>query len=180
VSPGARRTLWLAAVAAVLALAGLGWYVFGGSPAQPGGTGGQRPAAQAPAGGSTASTTATGAPSTGAPTQPSSSGSPMQARTMTRFVSEYYRLLPDNQPAGWRLLGPGLKQIGYDSYTSFWSTIRAVSVRHLSADPATSTVTGTVTFVTTDGRKSTERHTFTLVTTPDGTGLLIDRDRITG
>jgi len=95
---------------------------------------------------------------------------------MIRFIHDYYNLLPENKPAGWRLLGPKLKQIGYDRYTAFWSTIRSVDVRDLSADPPSSTVTGTVVFVTTGGETSVERHAFDLVTTPDGTGLLINCD----
>src|SRR5262249_11773456 len=131
----------------------------------PGGARTTAPADTAPASTATATTappsTATGAPgSTAPPAQPSKSGSPMQARTMTRFVADYYQLLPENKAAGWRLLGPTLKQIGYASYTRFWSTIRSVSTRDLSADPAGATVTGTVVFVTTTGRTSVERHTF--------------------
>ncbi len=179
-----RRAAWLAACAVVLALAGLGWYLLGGHPARPGDSG-QRaapPAATSTTAPATDRSSATTSPTTAPPAQPTAppttAGSPMRADAMTRFVADYYRLLPENQPEGWRRLGPDLKQIGYDSYTDFWSTIRAVSVRDLSADPASATVTGTVVFTKTDGRVSTERHAFALVTTPDGTGLLIDRDRL--
>jgi eukaryotic-like serine/threonine-protein kinase len=188
-----RAAGWLAAAVVILLLAGIGWYYLGHRVSTPGGNQGaptpattrtsapatRPPTTTASPAPRTAGTTTTTAASTSPPAA-SRAASPMQAATMTRFVSDYYQLLPENKPAGWSRLGPDLKQIGYDSYVSFWNSIRSVSTSNLSADPAARTVTGTVVFVTTDGRRSTERHVFDMVTTPDGTGLLIDRDRMAG
>jgi eukaryotic-like serine/threonine-protein kinase len=101
---------------------------------------------------------------------------PMQAGTMTRFVADYYDLLPENQTEGWRRLGPDLQRIGFDSYTRFWSSVRSVSTSNLTADPARRTVSGTVTFVMNDGQTSREPHSFTLIRDASGTGLLINTD----
>lgn len=167
----------------MLALAVLGWYLLAGGPnarrteAAPGQAvgGAATPSASA----STATRTSPSSPPpTAATGPPSNAPSPMQNATMTRFISDYYDLLPGNKAEGWRRLGPGLKRIGYDSYTSFWSTVRSVSVRDLRASPASSTVTATVVFVTNDGRISTERHALALVTSTDGTRLLINKDTL--
>jgi len=95
---------------------------------------------------------------------------------MTKFVADYYNLLPENQAEGWRRLGPVLKRIGFDSYTRFWSSVRSVRTSNLTADPARRTVSGTVTFVMDDGQVSREFHSFTLVRDAAGTGLLINTD----
>jgi hypothetical protein len=95
---------------------------------------------------------------------------------MTRFVADYYDLLPENQAEGWRRLGPVLQRIGFDSYTRFWSSVHSVSTSNLTADPARRTVSGTVTFVMNDGQTSREFHSFTLIRDASGTGLLINTD----
>ncbi|HSV64449.1 MAG TPA: protein kinase [Mycobacteriales bacterium] len=192
-APAGRRTVRIVALAAVLALVGLGWYLVGGRDAGPAGRAGQQTGGGAPSASSVQTPTRTSPTSTpsaapsAAPSsrpsaspspEPSSASSPMRAGTMTRFISDYYGLLPGNQAEGWKRLGPGLKQIGYRSYTNFWSSIESVRVRDLRADPAGARVTGTVIFVTKDGRTSTEQHSLALVTTPDGTGLLINRDTL--
>ena len=102
----------------------------------------------------------------------------MRPGPMKQLVARYYGLMPRNTTAGWRLLGPNLKRQGYRSYTRFWRTIRSVGVSNLRADAKARTVTATVTFLTTNGVRSVERHRFGLVTTPDGSGLLIDTDRL--
>jgi serine/threonine protein kinase len=176
------RLTMSAAVAVVLALAGLGWYLLAGGPdtqraggVPPQAAGTATPSSSAP---TATRTSPTSPPPSAAAAPPSSAVAPMRAGTMTRFISDYYRLMPANKAEGWRRLGPGLRRIGYDSYTSFWSTVRSVSVSNLRASPAGSTVTATVVFVMNDGRTSTERHAFALVTTPDGTGLLINKDTL--
>jgi len=95
---------------------------------------------------------------------------------MTRFVADYYNLLPENKAEGWRRLGPVLQRLGFDRYTRFWSTVRSVSTSNLTADPASRTVSGTVTFVMNDGQVSREPHSFTLIRNAAGTGLLINTD----
>lgn len=178
-----------AAAVAVLALVALGWYLLAGgsSTRQPSAgalhratSGPTVPSVARPApspsgsAGSAPNRTSSPPPSTPAET----SSAPMQNGTMTQFVADYYNLLPANQPEGWRRLGPTLKRTGYQSYTNFWSTVRSVNVRDLSADPGRSTVTATVVFVTKDGRTSVERHAFELIPTADGTGLLINTDTL--
>ena len=115
-------------------------------------------------------------PATSNPT--SKPANPMTAAAMTTFVGDYYRLLPANTEEGWKRLGPRLKQIGHDSYTHFWATIAQVSIADLTADPAAATVTGTVTFLGKNGDRSVERHRFSMITTDDGAGLLINVDTL--
>jgi serine/threonine protein kinase len=179
-----RRTAWVvaAAVAVVALVGGLGWLLLSGDPGPVGGQAAPAPTAtRTPS--SAPTTQPTTAPTTNPATTPPAStraASPLQPATMTRFVADYYGLLPGNTAAGWRRLGPGLAGAGYDSYARFWGTIRSVGTSGLVADPGGRAVTGTVVFVTKEGRTSTERHRLALTLTPDGSGLLIDRDTLLG
>jgi hypothetical protein len=203
-SPRPRRRhsgRWVAAAVAVVLLALGGGYLLltNNAPDRPGqaghqatqqptaATSGTRPTASSTAPATSAPATSAPATSTSAPsshppasrTAPSphtSPRNPMQAGTMTRFVADYYNLLPENQAEGWRRLGPVLHRIGFDSYTRFWSSVRSVGTSNLTADPARRTVSGTVTFVMDDGQTSREFHSFTLVKNTAGTGLLINTD----
>lgn len=94
---------------------------------------------------------------------------------MTAFVSDYYRLLPENQEQAWNWLGPELKSQGFDSYTRWWSSVDSVRISNLSADPDSRTVSGTVHYVR-NGQASSERTTLGLIETADGKGLLINTD----
>jgi eukaryotic-like serine/threonine-protein kinase len=170
------RVAWIVAAALIVVLIVVGtWYAL----SRPSGrdSNAQRPGASPPAAtpGHTTAAKST-APRTTAPT--GSDANPMRPAAMTRFVADYYRLVPRNTAEGWKRLGPNLKSIGYDSYTGFWGGIASVSVTGLAADPSSRSVTGTVTFVETSGNRSVERHRFDLITTAAGTGLLIDRDTL--
>ncbi|WP_460528517.1 serine/threonine-protein kinase [Flindersiella endophytica] len=103
-------------------------------------------------------------------------GSPMRADAMTARVSDYYALLPNRQQEAWNWLGPKLQAQGFRSYTTWWSSVRSVSVSNLRANPSSKTVTGTVRFVMNSGRTSSERHTLGLIETADGKGLLVNTD----
>ncbi|MGO4613242.1 protein kinase [Nocardia sp. 2YAB30] len=59
-------------------------------------------------------------------TTPSGPASPDR---LGSFIQGYYGMLPGNVSGAWSQLSPGYQaQTGYDSYVSFWGTIRSVSV----------------------------------------------------
>ncbi|MFC3455349.1 serine/threonine protein kinase [Amycolatopsis speibonae] len=94
---------------------------------------------------------------------------------IARFVTGYYRLMPDTQ-AGWPLIGPNLQRRGLSDYEAHWGRISAVDVHSASATSA-KTVRVRITLHYRDGRPSpTETHELTVV--PRDGQLRIDADTL--
>ena len=149
------------------------------------------PSSDAPA--TSVSTAASTEPSTTAPTQsavstpaqtPSPTATPttseIPAAELTKAVTDYYALLPDDTDAAWERLTPAYqsKTGGKKSYEDFWKTIDSVTVTSAKATGPNS-VEAAISYVEKSGnKKSSERRSFTLVDS-DGT-LKIDQSAVIG
>jgi hypothetical protein len=103
----------------------------------------------------------------------------MNTATMTRFVQQYYSLLPHDLATAWTLLGPGLQAQGRAAYANWWSRFDSVQVTPVAADAARRTVTIRLSaHNATTGRTSSDTEVLTLVRTPAHTGLLIDASAV--
>lgn len=132
------------------------------------------------------------APSTAAPSQnastpaqtatptPTPTGSDIPAAELTKAVTDYYALLPDDTEAAWELLTPAYqrKTGGWDSYERFWKSIDTVTVTSTKAT-GPKNVEAAITYVEKSGNgKSSERRSFALV--KDGDVLKIDQSAVIG
>ncbi|GGO71424.1 serine/threonine-protein kinase [Nocardioides deserti] len=60
---------------------------------------------------------------------PSAETPPVSSGNEEQLVEDYYALLPDDYESAWRVLSPDLQEeLGYDSYSGFWSSIGSVRV----------------------------------------------------
>ncbi|MFT4165539.1 MAG: protein kinase [Microlunatus sp.] len=139
------------------------------------------PSSDTPA--TTASSETSTEPSTDAPSQTPTSTpttSEISAAELTKAVTDYYALLPDDTDAAWERLTPAYqsKTGGRKSYDSFWNSIDSVSVTSVKGTGATS-VEAAITYVAKSGdATSSERRSFTLV--KDGDVLKIDQSAVVG
>ena len=120
------------------------------------------------------------APSTTPTTQPTSApANPMNAAAMQRFVSDYYALIPGDLHTAFGRLGPGLKAQGFAAYQNWWSRFSKVNVTPLNADAAAGTVTIRLSAVAAGtGSVTSDTEQLTLITSPDGHGLLINSGQV--
>ncbi len=116
-------------------------------------------------------------PQSSAPAPPLAN--PMTASTMQRFVSDYYALIPGDLHTAFGRLGPGLQKQGFDAYQNWWSRFSSVNITPLSANPTAGTVTIRLSAVSAgSGHVASDTEQLTLITTPDGRGLLIEADQL--
>ncbi|NUR14763.1 MAG: hypothetical protein HOQ13_00395 [Dermatophilaceae bacterium] len=121
----------------------------------------------------TAPTTPTPPPATTAP-----AAAPATPQELERAVRDYYALLPDDRDAGWKRLSPRYQQTtatDRETYDAFWKSVDKVST-HQVRGSAPDSVTATVRYEFTDGRRVEEVTSFTLVR--DGDALLIDTSTV--
>ena len=100
------------------------------------------------------------------------------AADLVTAVRDYYRLLPADTDAGWRLLTDRYRATTAGSrgqYQGFWDTIRSVRVSNLAGD-SPADVVATVTYDMDDGRTIVERTSYSLV--EDDGVLKIDRSSV--
>jgi serine/threonine protein kinase len=105
---------------------------------------------------------------------------PASGGSRTKFVEDYYGVLPDDTESGWSLLAPEYQarsDVGpYDDYESFWSGVDAVTVEE--ARPAGSdAVDVTLTYTSGGGTQREVRRVF-LERSDDG--FLISGSEIVG
>ncbi len=98
---------------------------------------------------------------------------------LVQSVADYYSVLPKDTDAGWALLTSRYQRssggrAGYDRFWGDFSQVSTSKVRARGADR----VEATVSYVYKDGRKTSERRSFTLV--PDGGVLKIDASAVEG
>ena len=101
--------------------------------------------------------------------QPSTSPvAPKPAGSPVAFIERYYATAPQDQQAGWSMIGPGVRQVGRSSYDDFWGSIDSVDVSslHPSADGSSADVTLTYHF--SDGRVTVERQRLQLIRSSGG------------
>jgi hypothetical protein len=83
--------------------------------------------------------------------------------------------VPGGTDQAWNELTPAYqRQIGRSSFVGFWKTIDSVEVGHV-VPAGHGAVDATLTYHTTDGRTSTERHRIDLVRSGDGYRIGGDR-----
>lgn len=133
------------------------------------------PASAAPAssddGSETEESTTTPSSTTSAPPTTTTAPPPADA---AQFAQSYYGMLPGDIAGAWAQLSPAYQAQtgGYGSYTSFWSSIRSVSVNSVTPDgPDRATIS--LTYTKTDGTVAGESRWVSV--TRDG-----DRTLITG
>ena len=111
-------------------------------------------------------------------TTPTSSEIP--AAELTKAVTDYYALLPDDTDAAWERLTPAYqsKAGGRKSFDGFWNSIDSVKVSSVKAT-GPNKVEAALAYVEKSGNaKSSERRSFTLV--KDGDVLKIDQSAVIG
>ncbi len=169
------RLLAVVAAAVVAAVVVTLLLTRGGGHAKQAGPAGTSPSS--PAKKTTAARTPRSTAQTSAPAPPPAN--PMTASTMQRFVSDYYALIPGDLHTAFGRLGPGLQQQGFDAYQNWWSRFSSVNVTPLSANPAARTVRIRLSAVSAgSGHVANDTEQLTLITTPDGRGLLIEADEL--
>ncbi|WP_406278280.1 protein kinase [Nocardia sp. NBC_00881] len=93
-------------------------------------------------------------------TTPSGPASPDRIVT---FIQGYYGMLPGNVSGAWSQLSPGYQaQTGYDSYVSFWGTIRSVSVGAVTPNGANRAVVA-LTYTLKNGTTTSENRWIEIV-----------------
>jgi serine/threonine protein kinase len=167
--PPRRRPLgWIAAVIALVLVAGLGaWLLWPGDGERPSGESGTRsdqPSASdtSPSGG--ASDRPSDEPSTSAePTQePSAEPTPAgggERKAMRAFVQDYFGTVTSDPESTWAMLTPEFQAAsgGYERYSGFWSTIASATPYDIVVDPEALTTSYTIDYVTTSGARKTEQ-----------------------
>ena len=176
----------VAAVVLLLVVAGLGYALArggGGSPSHqsarshsPSSTSSTTASRTSPSSGTSPTPTTTASSSSSATASSTGTGAPASGglSAKTAFLKSYFKAVPGGTDKAWAELTPSYQRsIGRGSFDGFWRTISSVTVSDV-VPAGGSSVEATLTYHTTDGRKSTERHRITLVRS--GNGYLIGGD----
>ena len=158
--PTGRRAPWAwLAVAAVLAVALLGWFALSRSD-DPGTTAQQHPSKTASPEKASTSPKESHSPSA----SPSPSKAVPTAAAMRSFVVDYLATVTRDPAQAWPRLTPQFQEAsgGFDAYNGFWSTIASAHPRDIVADPAGHSVSYTVDYRKSDGSRSTSHVTLRL------------------
>jgi len=160
----------LAAVALLLVLGGVAWYVsqLGDGQQQADDAAGQTDD-KAGQGNDKASSSS----SSTQDDEPSDTAAASPAEEKEEFVRSYFEKAPGGNDEAWAMLGPTLKEQGRASYDGFWRDIESVEVQ--SAEANGNTVDVTLVYTRTNGETSTERKQERLVSDGNG-GYLLDTD----
>ncbi|HYI54312.1 MAG TPA: serine/threonine-protein kinase, partial [Microlunatus sp.] len=160
----------LAAVALLLVLGGVAWYVsqLRDGEQQAGDT-----AAQNDDTAEQGNDEASSSSSSPEEDEPSETAPASPAEEKEEFVRSYYEKAPGGTDEAWAMLGPSLKEQGRASYDGFWQDIESVEVQ--SAEANGNTVDVTLVYSRTNGETSTERKQEGLISDGEG-GYLLDTD----
>jgi eukaryotic-like serine/threonine-protein kinase len=93
------------------------------------------------------------------------------------FIERYYATAPQDQQAGWSMVGPGIRQLGRSSYDDFWGSIDSVGVSSVQPSADGSSADVTLTYHFSDGRITVERQTLQLIRSSGG-GYLINGQKV--
>ena len=162
--------LVLAAVALLLVLGGVAWYVsqLGDGQQQAGDAAGQADDKSGDKAGKASSSS-----SSTKEDEPSDTAAASSAEEKEEFVRSYFEKAPGGTDEAWAMLGPSLKEQGRASYDGFWRDIESVEVQ--SAEANGNTVDVTLVYTRTNGETSTERKQEGWSPTANG-GYLLDTD----
>ena len=165
--------LVVAAVALLLVLGGVAWYVsqLGDGEQQAGDTAGQGDTWRDKAGKASSSSDSTHED------ESSDTAAATPAEEKEEFVRSYFEKAPGGTDEAWAMLGPSLKEQGRASYNGFWRDIESVEVQ--SAEVNGNTVDVTLVYNRTNGETSTERKQEGLISDGDG-GYLLNTDTLRG
>jgi eukaryotic-like serine/threonine-protein kinase len=101
------------------------------------------------------------------PAQVITSGNPQDTREQVQqAITDYYALMPENLPAGWRRLTANYQQShagGFTGYQNFWNLVQRVTVSDISAEQG-ATVDATIDYFFKDGRVVEEQTSYQLLT----------------
>ncbi|PRW61787.1 serine/threonine-protein kinase [Actinopolyspora mortivallis] len=95
-------------------------------------------------------------------------------QVLVETVRSYFATVTDDSDEAWDMLGPELKSVGRDTYEDFWDSIERVDVVSGPRVVGDNRVEAVLRYEREDGRSSTERHVFDLITRGDNT--LINTD----
>jgi serine/threonine protein kinase len=163
--PGRRPLGWIAAVVALVLLAGAGaWLLWPGD--------GERPSG---ASGDTRTTEPSGSEKPSASQEPTNDGSEEpspsdtqeptpatgggQRAAMRGFVQDYFATVTSDPRTTWAMLTPEFQAAsgGYEGYSGFWSTIASATPYDIAVDPEALTTSYTIDYVTTSGVRKTQQ-----------------------
>ena len=166
---------WIAALAALVLLAGLGTYLLWpgdgerptGSAAQPEQTD-EPSASEEPSNDPSESATdeptdpstePTSEPSTDPSTEPDPPAGGTQGEVRA-FVKDYFSLVTSAPESSYDMLTPEFQEAsgGFERYSGFWSTISSARPYDITVDPDTLVASYTIDYVSTSGRSSTEQN----------------------
>ena len=178
-APSRRSPLgWIAAVLALVLVAGLGAWLLWSRDDDPSATGGSEAStSQEPSATDNPSPSPSDTPtdSPSASEEPSTDPSPSNAAggtpaAMRAFVQDYYALVTSDPESTYAMLTPDFQAEsgGLGGYTGFWSTIESATPRAIKADPRSLATTFTIDYVTTSGRSTTEQGRLQLEQQGDG------------
>jgi eukaryotic-like serine/threonine-protein kinase len=182
-TPRGRSRGWMAAVVALVLVAGIGaWMLWprDDEPSDAGPSGSSPSASQDPTSDTPSespSDSPTDSPSESPSTsdEPTTDPSPSNAAggtpaAMRSFVQDYFATVTSDPESTFAMLTPEFQSAsgGIDGYTGFWSTIESATPRAIKADPGTLSTTYTIDFVTTSGQTRTEQGQLQLEQQGDG------------
>lgn len=159
---------WMAALVALVLVAGLGAWLLWPRDEEPSDADGggaspsasQDPTSEAPS--ESPSDSPTESPSTSE--EPTTEPSPSNAAggtpaAMRAFVSDYFSTVTSDPETTYAMLTPEFQAEsgGFERYSGFWSTIESATPRAIKADPRSLTTTYTIDYVTTAGETRTEQ-----------------------
>jgi serine/threonine protein kinase len=169
-SPSRRSPLgWIAAVAVLVLLAGLGAYLlWPGDGQRPAGTEAQTEQSEEPSASEEPSTEPSTEPSESATEEPTTEPSPPAGGTQAEvraFVRDYFSLVTSAPESSYVMLTPEFQTAsgGFERYSGFWSTISSARPYDITVDPESLVASYTIDYVTTSGRTSTEQKQLQLV-----------------
>ena len=154
---------WIAAVAVLVLLAGLGAYLlWPGDGQRPAATETQAEQSEEPSASEEPSTEPTTDPSESATEEPTTEPSPSASGTQAEvraFVRDYFSLATSAPESSYVMLTPGFQTAsgGFARYSGFWSTISSARPYDITVDPDTLVTSYTIDYVTTSGRTTTEQ-----------------------
>ena len=164
---------WVAAVLALVLVAGVGAWLLWPRGEEPGDAGGSSASAEPSA--SEDPTSESPSESPPASEEPTTEPTPSNAATgtpaaMRAFVQDYFARVTSDPESTFAMLTPEFQAAsgGFEGYTGFWSTIESATPRSIRADPRTLTTSYTIDFVTTSGQSRTEQGRLRLEQQGDG------------
>lgn len=176
VASGGRSLGWVAAVLALVLVAGIGTWLLWPRGEEPGDAGGStEPSASTEPSPSEDPTSETPSESPSETEEPTTEPTPSDAAggtpaAMRAFVRDYFSRVTTDPEATFELLTPEFQAEsgGFEDYSGFWGTIESATPRAIRADPGSLTTTYTIDFVTTSGDTQTEQGRLQLAQQGDG------------